>query len=166
MIPSRKKPKDEQQNKFKLLEYIPYKLSMIAERSSYLLASQYKLFGISRPQFRVMAFVNTYPHTSSTRVANETLMDKSRVARAIETLIERGLIAREINPADKRANLLDLTPKGEELYAKISVLAMNIQRRLGTSLTQEENRIFNNVLIKLDGALNQLEAENTMPRTD
>ena len=132
---------------------------MLAERSSFVLASQYKSLGLSRPQFRIMSMVSMFPHISTTRVAIETLMDKSRVTRAIDNLVENGLIRRDTNPEDKRSNLLTLTTKGEEVYIELSKLAMRIQRRCLNSLTDEERNHFNNVLIKLDAAVNQLEAE-------
>jgi DNA-binding MarR family transcriptional regulator len=106
-----------------------------------------------------MSMVSMFPHITTTRAARETLMDKSRVTRAIDNLVENGLIRREANPEDKRSNLLTLTTKGEELYIELSKLAMRIQRRCLNSLTDEERNHFNNVLIKLDASVNQLEAE-------
>lgn len=144
---------------FCIKDYTPYKLAIIAERAGFLLASQYKHLQISKPQFRIMAVVDNAPHISSTLVAVETMMDKSRVTRAIDDLVERGLMIREKDPRDKRANLLALTAEGKELFLHLGQMAMRIQRRLVTSMTDEESRIFEKVLIRLEGALNQLEHE-------
>jgi hypothetical protein len=46
------------------------------------------------------------------------------------------------------------------MYLKISTMAANMQRKLSTSLSEEEKQVLDRILIKMDGALNQIEAEN------
>lgn len=72
----------------------------------------------------------------------------------------KGLLTRQINPEDKRVYLLSLTRKGKDMYLKISTMAANMQRKLSTSLSEEEKQVLDRILIKMDGALNQIEAEN------
>ncbi len=144
---------------FDLLAYIPYRLDLIISRSAMLLASQYRLLDITRPQFHVLAFVATFPGISPKGIIKLTIMDKSRVTRAIDGLVAKKLLVRKSDPADKRATLLQLTSKGEDLYDKISAMALKVQRRFTTSMTDEEQIVLERVLVKLDGALNQLESE-------
>ncbi len=148
------------ESQFKLLEYIPYKFDVIVGRSAQLLAAHYKHLDITRPQFHVMAFVATYPGISPKGIIKLTVMDKSRVTRSIDGLVKKGLLTRQINPEDKRVYLLSLTRKGKDMYLKISTMAANMQRKLSTSLSEEEKQVLDRILIKMDGALNQIEAEN------
>jgi len=147
-------------NNFDLLEYLPYKLNDIAQRSALLLAAQYKHLGISRPQFHVMAFVSTYPGISPKEVIKMTIMDKSRVTRSIDGLVEKGLLTRKVNPEDKRKFLLSLTPQGEKMYIKISTMAGDLQHGFSSSLSKEEKAVLDRALIKMDAVVNQISAKN------
>ncbi len=87
-----------------------------------------------------------HPHISLSAVGQASIMDKSRVTRSVESLVSSGLIVRETNTEDKRASVLDLTPEGHEIYAKVSKLAMRVQRRFLNSLTAEELKFFDIIL--------------------
>jgi len=154
------------QNKFNLLKYIPYRFNVIIQRSALLLAAQYKYLGITRAQFHVIAFVATYPGISPKKIIELTIMDKNRVTRAIDGLVKKQLLLRRINSEDKRVALLNLTVKGKELYQELDALAFTMQYRFSTSLTEEEQKVLDKVLIKMDGALNQLEAEFSKSNED
>ncbi len=42
-------------------------------------------------------------------------VDKGTTAKAVKKLVEQGFVKREVNPEDRRAYRLFLTPQGEEL---------------------------------------------------
>ncbi len=147
-------------DRFDLLAYIPYRFDVVIRRSALLLAAQYRSLDITRPQFHVLAFVATFPGISPKGIITMTIMDKSRVTRAIDGLAAKKLLVREACSEDKRATLLRLTSEGARIYEKIAAMACNVQRRFCTSLSEAEQSVLDRVLVKLDGALTQLEAEH------
>ncbi|RZQ66018.1 MarR family winged helix-turn-helix transcriptional regulator [Amycolatopsis suaedae] len=50
---------------------------------------------------------------TAARLASRLGMSRAGVSKALGRLEKRGLIAREVNPADRRAALVTLTPEGE-----------------------------------------------------
>ena len=61
-----------------------------------------KRFGISIPEWRVIAILGRFPGLSAVEVAERTMMDKVAVSRAVAKLIKNGRIHREFADADRR----------------------------------------------------------------
>jgi len=63
-------------------------------------------------------------------------------SRVASTLVERGLVGREEDPADRRAKVLTLTPQGTELLNTLSGnLVGEVSRVLATANTPVSNRM-------------------------
>lgn len=60
-------------------------------------------------------------------------VDKSTASRLVGQLEERGWAGRQVNPANRREHLLELTPEGTRVGASIAVAA---QQRFGSILSQ------------------------------
>jgi DNA-binding MarR family transcriptional regulator len=59
-----------------------------------------------------------------------TAMDKVAVSRAARDLAEAGHADAAPHPRDGRSHLLDLTPRGRDLYARIAPLALALEAEL------------------------------------
>ncbi|WP_231114505.1 MarR family winged helix-turn-helix transcriptional regulator [Lentzea aerocolonigenes] len=55
---------------------------------------------------------------SQQRLAEQAGTDPMMTSQVLRKLADRGLISREVDPADSRARLLDLTAEGKALVAK------------------------------------------------
>jgi MarR family transcriptional regulator for hemolysin len=64
------------------------------------------------PQFRALAFVNRNEGSSLWEVANHMGLTPPSTSRLVDGLIERGLMAREDHPADRRRVKLTVTRHG------------------------------------------------------
>ncbi|MDB5374197.1 MAG: MarR family transcriptional regulator [Belnapia sp.] len=90
---------------FALEELLPYRLSVVTNRSSRLFAWCYsEAFGLSIPEWRVLAVVGRFGGLSASAVAERTAMDKVMVTRAVRGLLDRGLLARTEDDADRRCS--------------------------------------------------------------
>ena len=79
---------------FKLEDFLPYRLSVAANRVSRLCARRYtKAFGLSIPEWRVLAVVGRFDTLSPSAVGEWTAMDKVKVSRAAASLVARGELA-------------------------------------------------------------------------
>lgn len=120
---------------FDLGAFLPYRLATAAARVSRGFAERYgRSFGLSIPEWRVMAHLATGGALSVRDVHVRVDLDKPAVTRAAQRLEAAGLLAREIDPADRRLVQLSLTPAGAELMARLVPLALDYQREVLTAL--------------------------------
>jgi len=140
-------------------DYIPYLMTVLSERTSLLLSSYHKQEGITAIKWRALAVIGMNPGISHMAVSQITYMGKSRVTRALDSLVEDGYVTRKTNPDDNRAQMLELTSSGAKLYRKIAKRALEIQFRLASSLTEDEWLHFKTAMIKFDAVLNRFEVE-------
>ena len=80
---------------------------------------------ITEPQWRVMRVLNERGSTDATSVAEVALLHPPSVARILKELETRGIVAREIDPDDKRRAMAILTAEGREL---IRMVARDVRR--------------------------------------
>src|SRR5262249_45375060 len=58
------------------------------------------------------------PNIDQNGLAARMGVDRSHASLLVEKLVSRGLVNREVNPENRRAHVLSLTPAGESLHAK------------------------------------------------
>jgi DNA-binding MarR family transcriptional regulator len=133
-----------------LEEFLPYRLSITSHTISTNIARVYeKRFGVSIPEWRVIAILGRYPGLSAVEVADRTLMDKVAVSRAVTKLIKNGRIDREFADADRRRSILNLSEHGREVHNEIAPLALQFERELLQDIDEENFANFNTVLERL-----------------
>ena len=114
-----------------LAGFLPYRLSVLANRVSRELAALYaERFGITIPQWRIVAVLGQQPGVSADFVCGRTAMDRVTVSRAIAGLVGRRLLIRRNAPADRRRSMLRLSAAGQRVYAEIVPLARAYEARL------------------------------------
>ncbi len=124
---------------FVLEEFLPYELSVAANRISRLFSRRYsEAFGLTIAQWRVLAVIGPEGARSPGAVAEASEMDKVKVSRAAGSLAAMGLISQTPDPADGRARVLRLTARGREVHAGIVPLARALEAQLATGLTDAE----------------------------
>ncbi len=133
-----------------LEEFLPYKLAILSHTVSSLVARVYdKSFGLTIPEWRVIAIVGRFPGLSAVEVAERTMMDKVAVSRAVTKLIKRGRIEREFADADRRRSILNLSAEGRQVHDEIAPLALQMEDDLLHGLTADEVATLNTVIERL-----------------
>ena len=136
---------------FRLQEFLPYRLSRVSNLISRGIASTYQNdFGLSVAEWRVMAVIGGQPDLTASEVIGITAMDKVAVSRAVKTLVDRGLMARQIPDQDKRSRRLKLTEGGQQIYADVIQRALEYERRLLDQLNHRDLESFNRILGELE----------------
>lgn len=131
-------------------EFLPYRISVLAEDVSRLFAARYEAeFGLSIGEWRVLAVVGEASPRSTQQVIEKTGMDRVRVSRAAIRLTDKGLVDRIRRPADARAHLLRPTARGQGVYRRIVPLAHELQKALSQALTLQEQSQLDIILAKL-----------------
>ena len=140
--------------------FLPYRLSALAGRTSRLLSRVYEArFGISIPEWRVVAHVAAHDALSLREVSRLTHLDKATASRAVARLAENGFLAKRTNAADRRLVELSLTRKGRRLFAEIEPLALAFEAELVGGLSAEDVALLHGLIARLDRRLDELTAE-------
>lgn len=120
---------------FDLSAFLPYQMAVTAGRLSRDFSELYRReFGLSIPEWRVMAHLAQSEAVSVREIHLRVDMDKSKVSRAAARLESAGLIEKRENKADRRLLDMRLTPAGRDLMQRIVPLADAYQARLLAAL--------------------------------
>jgi DNA-binding MarR family transcriptional regulator len=148
--------------KLHLEKFLPYRLSVLSNTVSSAIAASYFLhFGLSIPEWRVMAVLAANPGLSAAEVTARTAMDKVAVSRAVAALLAAGRLRRTTVPADRRRTHLQLTTAGERVYAQVVPMALEYERRLVASLSARDRAILDRILRVLLGRAVELGPAHT-----
>lgn len=133
-----------------LERFLPYRLSIVSQAVSTALSRLYGArFGLTVPQWRVMAVLGRFQPISAQQVCAKTLMDKVAVSRAVSALMGRHLVERQVDPQDRRRAVLRLTRRGAAIHRQITPLALGFERRLLAGLSAAESASLEATLNKL-----------------
>ncbi len=133
-----------------LEKYLPYRLARLSTTVSATVARAYdKAWGLSIPEWRVIAILGRHPGLSAVEVAEQTFLDKVAVSRAVTKLIKAGRIDRQFADADRRRSILNLSEAGREVHDGVAALALEFERELLEGIDEEEAERFNAVMDKL-----------------
>jgi DNA-binding MarR family transcriptional regulator len=142
----------------RLNDYLPYRLSVAANAVSDLIAGAYQSrFGLSVPQWRLMAVLGEGGPMTPQALCARTVMAKVTVSRAAAALHERKLVEREPNATDGRSHRVSLTDSGATLYAQIAPLALAYEARLLEAFTPFERQTAQSLLRRLQAAATALQ---------
>lgn len=140
--------------------FLPYRINVLAKRVSKELARRYQdQFGISIPEWRVIAILGREQPLSSNDIVERSQMDKAKVSRAVARLVEAGFLARAVHQQDQRLLRLSFTPAGRDLYERIAPLALEWERQLLDCLAPAEREELTRLLDRLDARLDRMAEE-------
>jgi DNA-binding MarR family transcriptional regulator len=127
------------QQRLRLDDYLPYRLSVAANAVSELIARAYvDRFGLTVPQWRLMAVLGEQSPLTQQALCARTVMDKVTVMRAARGLLQRRLLRRAPNTEDGRSHRLSLSATGERMYAEVAPLALRYETLLLTGIEADE----------------------------
>ncbi|MGH8185030.1 MAG: MarR family winged helix-turn-helix transcriptional regulator, partial [Steroidobacteraceae bacterium] len=124
-----------------LERFVPYRLSVLTNTVSMSIAAAYEReFGLTIPQWRVIAVLARYPNLSAIEVAERTAMDKVAVSRAVQGLLAARRLIRTYDAGDRRKSRLRLSPAGRAVYTRVAPLALRYEKRLIDALSPSDRR--------------------------
>lgn len=148
---------DETPIRLRLDRFRPYRLFVTANRVSRAIERLYRRrFGISVPEWRVIAVLGDSAPVSSGAIAERTAMGKAKVGRAVHRLVLKRLVVRSTHREDARQHLLTLSAKGHDVYARISRLALAPESELKSDLSATELATLERALAKLEARAHAL----------
>jgi len=134
----------------KLEDFIPYKLSVVANRVSQSVGRLFEAeFNIQIPEWRILMALYAYGSLVFNEVVDKTSMDKARVSRAQRRLADLALISTASDPGDKRKLILAITPAGRKICNDILPRAAERETWFLAVLDHREHRQLDVILDKL-----------------
>src|ERR1700752_2826967 len=113
------KRKSRSADKLHLEHFVPYRLSVLTNIVSMSIADAYEReFGLTIPQWRVIAVLARYPDLSAIEVAERTAMDKVAVSRAVQGLLAARRLVRSYDAGDRRRSRLRLSSAGGSVFTR------------------------------------------------
>ena len=138
--------------KLHLERFLPYRLSVLSNTVSSAIAAAYFVnFGLSIPEWRVMAILAANPGLSAAEVTARTAMDKVAVSRAVAALLAAGRLRRTTAATDRRRTHLELTRAGERVYSQVVPMALEYEHGLLAPLSKHERATLDRILRVLLG---------------
>jgi DNA-binding MarR family transcriptional regulator len=129
----------QQPRALRLSAFVPYRLSIATNTVSDVIAGAYRaLFGLSIPEWRLIAVLAELGSSTQLDLGAATRMDKVTVSRAAIALVARGLMRRSANPNDRRSHLLTLSPQGRVLYDEVAPKALALEDAILADFSSDE----------------------------
>lgn len=130
--------------------FLPYRLSVLTNVVSGAIATVYQQrFGLTIPEWRVIAVLSRHPGLSAAEVAAHTRMDAVAVSRAVTRLLRAGRIRRTMSAIDRRRSVLHVSDEGAAMYREIAPLALRYERELLEVLRPRERALLDATLDRL-----------------
>jgi DNA-binding MarR family transcriptional regulator len=146
---------------FDLEHFLPYRLSVVSNTVSQGIAHIYQQdHDLTVVEWRIIAVLGRYPGLSASQIVERTVMDKVSVSRAVNRLLERGLLKRSTHGSDRRFRNLELTDKlGKKTFESIVPRARNYEQALLKDLSKTEIRTLTDLLDRLQQTAIALDAD-------
>ena len=133
-----------------LERFLPYRLSILSNRISGIVAETYRdKFALSITEWRIMAVLGEYPGASADEVSVKIQIEKSIVSRALQKLLARHLVEREVDETDRRRQNLSLTKTGMEIYKQVVPVSYEYEEQLLECFSQKERETFDKLIDRL-----------------
>lgn len=133
-----------------LERYLPYRLAILSNRISGMIAETYKdKFALSVTEWRIMAVLGEYPGASADEVSVKIQIEKSIVSRSLQKLLKRHLVKREVDRADRRRQNLTLTKTGKDVYRQIIPVSYDYEDQLLKCFNKQERELFDELIDRL-----------------
>ena len=142
---------------FSLADFMPYRVSNFYFIVSKALGKRYSAeFGVSIPEWRVMAALASFGAMSANEACDYTNMDKVQVSRAVSRMRDAGIVSRRTDPVDRRRSVLNLTDEGRTIFERIVPMALEYEAQLLEVLDQRELEEFCRLMDKIKARADEL----------
>ena len=124
-------------------------ISQVAARSHGLLTERLAAAGARGYHYRLLAALAEFGPSSQASLGRRTRMDRSDVVAAVGELAAEGLVERAADPADRRRNVVTLTPRGTVRLERLDQVLAAVQDELLAPLSGAERAELARLLTRL-----------------
>jgi DNA-binding MarR family transcriptional regulator len=148
-----------------LERFLPYRLAVLAADVSRALSQIYtREFGLSIPEWRIIANLGRFGPLNAGDLAQRSSLDKPKVTRALQKLEARGLVERSIEARDRRQVRLALSRRGRSMLGQIAGLALDWEKDLLSALKASERDSLTRIMASLAKRTEELARSSKTPK--
>lgn len=92
---------------------------------------------LSAEHWRIMALLHEQPGLGAGAIAEGAVLPSASVTRHVDKLVERGMVIRRVDPADKRRVVLALSPRGLDKAEQLLAEERTVENTIATGLGAE-----------------------------
>jgi len=122
----------------RLTEKPTWLISQVSTQAHRLLTEKLAIVGARGYHYRLLAALEEFGPASQARLGRRTSMDRSDVVAAINELASCGQVQRAPDPADRRRNVITITPAGAAHLQRLDGLLTDVQDELLAPLSPGE----------------------------
>jgi MarR family transcriptional regulator, lower aerobic nicotinate degradation pathway regulator len=115
-------------------------ISQVSMHAHRLLTERLAAVGARGYHYRLLAALEEFGPASQARLGRRTSIDRSDVVAALNDLAADGLVARSADPADRRRNIITITPAGTARLERLDSLLLGVQDELLAPLSPAERQ--------------------------
>ncbi|RXZ67726.1 MarR family winged helix-turn-helix transcriptional regulator [Agromyces albus] len=93
--------------------------------------------GLKARSYAVLALAASDARPTQRELAEFLRLDPSQVVALVDGLQARGLVRREPDPSDRRANVVVITDDGRDMFARARISAHAVEQQLHSALGDE-----------------------------
>jgi MarR family transcriptional regulator, lower aerobic nicotinate degradation pathway regulator len=109
-------------------------------------------FGLTPLQYGAMVHLNKMtgtPGIEQNVLAARLNIDRNTASVIVEHMVKLGVVARQVNSADRRARLLSLTAKGDRIYAELLPAFRTANADVLAPVSPRERKLFMTLLVRI-----------------
>ena len=106
-------------------------------------------FDVSPSQYKVLMTIGETGPLCQQRLAELIGVDPRNTVPIVESLVERSLIEREVDPADRRRRVLDLTRTGRGIARDLASIGAEIERDILRPLSQADQARLRQMMLEI-----------------
>jgi MarR family transcriptional regulator, transcriptional regulator for hemolysin len=105
--------------------------------------------GLTAGEARTLAYVALYPASPQTALAAQMSVEPMTLVTFLDRLESRGLIAREPDPADRRAKIVQLAPDAQPTLKQVLSITRKVQEGALQEFAPEEVDVLRTLLKRM-----------------
>lgn len=127
-----------------------YRFALISAQTTRSLTYVYRKHGLTVGGWRTLSLIGNYEPIHPSSIAERTSVDPDKVTRAVDRLVDKGLVVRNTDKVDRRRVVLRLTARGRRAYNQIEKVRREVEVEFLGILSSEELASFYAILDKLE----------------
>jgi DNA-binding MarR family transcriptional regulator len=105
--------------------------------------------GLTPYHYAVLLSLAEDPHETQGAIADSLGYDRGQLVGMLDELEERGLVERRRDPADRRRQLVSMTPEGKRELTRLRALSRRLEAELLGPLDERQRELLHELLLSL-----------------
>lgn len=105
--------------------------------------------GFEPHHYSVLAMLGEDVRETQSTIADALDLDPSRLVALLDALEERGLVARQRDPHDRRRHVVSITPAGKRQLQRLRTIVRQLEAEFFAPLAADDRETFHSLLVQL-----------------